>query len=165
MKKRILIIAISFIQVVSAQTNYGTPPEDSYPSSLDGLERVIEVQHFPKVNDPIQIKDLFYWKHSTAILSKSSEIKIIEYGAYLYYNDQWNLRKKYDLKDLDKSFKTKKQTLLQGQPYVWIDNWRVGDTLFGGWALWYFIGINENGQTVCGYENIHTTSNLLNNTK
>ena len=78
------------------------------------------------------------------------------------YNEQWHLRKSYDLKDLDNNFGTKKQLLKQGEPYIWANNWRVDNHLFGGWAMWYFIGINADGETVCGYETINTTNNLLN---
>jgi len=126
------------------------------------MPREIEVMHFPKVNDPIKINDQFYWKHATGLMCPIDEISITEFGAFLYYNDQWNLRKSYDLKDLDKFFGTKKQRLQQGQPYVWTDNWRVGDRLFAGWALWYFIGTDSEGRTICGYASIHTTDNLLN---
>jgi len=59
-------------------------------------------------------------------------------------------------------FKTKKQVMKQTQPYTWTNNWRTDDTLFGGWAMWYFIGITKDGETVCGYEKIETTNHLLN---
>jgi len=157
-----LFIVFLLCANATAQVEYGTPPLDSCPEKLANLPRLIEVNHFPKVNDPIKIKDRYYWKHTTSVLSKRSDIQIIEYGAYLYYNDQWNLRKSYPLKELDKTFGTKKQKLLQGAPYTWEDNWRIDSQLFGGWALWYFIGRTSDGETVCGYETIHTTSNLLN---
>ncbi|NND63288.1 MAG: hypothetical protein HKN48_08850 [Flavobacteriaceae bacterium] len=145
-----------------AQADFGTPSSDEpIPEKLQGLRRAIDVAHFPKENDPIKIDDTYYWKHATSILCKESEITIVEFGAYIFYNDQWNLRKVYDLKDLNRSFGTKKQVLLQAQPYTWNQNWRTGDTLFGGWALWYFIGLTADGEKVCGYETIDTTSNLL----
>ena len=159
----IIIIGVLLWSMQSiAQNDYPTPPADLIPDKLDTLPRQIEVMHFPKINDPIQIEDEYYWKHMTSILSKTSEITIIEYGAYIYYNDTWNLRQSYDLKDLDKTFGTRKQRMLQAQPYTWTNNWRVGPQLFGGWALWYFIGQTPDGQIVCGYEKIHTTSNLIN---
>ncbi|GAB5565541.1 MAG: hypothetical protein Wins2KO_26040 [Winogradskyella sp.] len=145
-----------------AQVNYGTPKEDDIPKKLQGIKVGIEVMHFPKENDPIKIKDKYYWKHATAILSKESDITIIEFGAFLFYNNQWNLRKSYDLKDLDKNFGTKKQLMKQGEPYVWSKNWRIDNQLFGGWAMWYFIGTDTDGESVCGYQTIHTTHNLLN---
>ena len=162
MKTNFTFALCFLIQLATGQVDYGTPENETIPEKLKNLEVAIEVIHFPKENDPIKIKDKYYWKHATAILSKNSAVKIIEYGAYLFYNKQWHLRKSYDLKDLDKNFGTKKQILLQGEPYVWSKNWRVDKRLFGGWAMWYFIGINENGDTVCGYETINTTSNLLN---
>ncbi|WP_394748901.1 hypothetical protein [Spongiimicrobium salis] len=158
----VLLLTFLSVQWGWAQVNYGTPPADTYPKKLVQLPRIIEVNHFPKINDPIKIKNRYYWKHATAILCKSDEIKIIEYGAYLYYNDQWNLRKSYPLKELDKSFGTRKQRLNQAEPYTWVNNWRIDEKLFGGWALWYFIGTTAEGILVCGYESIYTTANLLN---
>ncbi len=162
MNTKITLTLLLLFQFTFSQVNYGTPLDEPLPEKLQNLSVEIEVMHFPKENDPIKIKEKYYWKHATAILSKKSDIQIIEFGAYLFYNNQWNLRKTYDLKDLDKNFGTKKQKLLQGQPYVWTDNWRIGAQLFGGWAMWYFIGTNDKGDTICGYETINTTSNLLN---
>lgn len=158
---------LNFVLVLSAltmsgQVNYETPPEGLIPEKLQGIPVAIEVMHFPKVNDPIKIKDSYYWKHATAVLSNQSEAKVVEYGAYLYYNDRWNLRKSYPLKELGKTFGIKNEQLLQGQPYIWTDNWRVGDSLFGGWALWYFIAETPAGEKICGYATIHTTDKLLN---
>ena len=162
MKTKNTLILLLLFQFTFSQVDYGTPANESLPEKLQNLSVEIEVMHFPKENDPIKIKGKYYWKHATAILSKKSEVKIIEFGAYLFYNKQWNLRKSYDLKDLDKHFGTKKQIILQGQPYVWTYNSRISDQLFGGWAMWHFIGINDQGETTCGYETIHTTASLLN---
>jgi hypothetical protein len=146
-----------------AQTTYGTPPEGNIPDKLKKIPLGIEVRHFPKINDPVKINNNYYWKHATAILSVSDDVTIIEFGAYLFYNNRWNLRKRYNLSDMDLLFGTKQQVLQQGEPYVYSKNWRISDQLFGGWALWYFIGINTKGHTICGYATIHTTDNLLNN--
>lgn len=146
-----------------SQTNYETPPKDIIPEKLKNLRRSIDVIHFPKENDPIKIKEDYYWKHMTSILCKESEITITEYGAYLFYNGTWNLRKSYPLKELNKNFGTKNQVMLQAQPYTWNNNWRIGNQLFGGWAIWYFIGKTASGEIVCGYETINTTTNLINN--
>ena len=117
---------------ISAQSTYEVPKADEVPEALKQYRKVIEVVNFPKTNHPIKIDDSYYWKHATSILCTESDIEITEYGAYIYYNSQWNLRRSYPLKALDKTFKTKKRIMLQGQPYVWTNNWRVGDVLFGG---------------------------------
>jgi len=162
--KTILILFITSIYstCLIGQINYSTPPENVIPEKLQNLPRIIEVQQFPKINDPIKIKDTYYWKHATSVLCKTDEITLIEYGAYLYYNNQWNLRRSYPLKELKKTFGITNEKMLQGHPYTWANNWRTDQRLFGGWALWYFIGRTSDGKTVCGYETIHTTDNLLN---
>lgn len=162
MKAIVCLLCLLSTSVISAQRNFGTPTKDTpLPEKLQGLRKAIEVNHFPKVNDPIKIDNTYYWKHATSVLCTESEITVVEYGAYIFYNDQWNLRRVYPLKDLDKTFGTKKETLLQAEPYTWNQNWRVGEDLFGGWALWYFIGTTADGETVCGYATIHTTDNVL----
>jgi len=158
----LLVLFSLFGFVANAQIAYGTPPVELLPEKLKGLRNVIEVAHFPKECHPIKIDDLYYWKHTTSILSKESEIEIVDYGAYIYYNDQWNLRRSYPLNELDTTFGTQNQKMNQAEPYTWPKNYRVGDALFGGWALWYFIGTTPNGETVCGYETINTTNTILN---
>jgi len=147
----------SFSQVV-----YGTPVNDELPKKLKSLRKAIEVSNFPKKIDPIKIGKRYYWKHNTAILCKESEITITEYGAYLFYNNKWNLRQSYSIQELDKNFDTKSGKLEQSEPYTWIKNWRTDNRLYGGWAMWYFIGKTNKGETVCGYDKIETTTNLLN---
>ncbi len=163
MKSVMLLVTVFFFSTVTAQRNYSTPVEDALPEKLQDLRQIILVNSFPQKIDPVKIDDQYYWKHNTAILCTESELEIIEFGAYLFYNGKWNLRKSYPLKDLDRNFGTKKQRLKRAQPYTWNNNWRVGPQLFGGWALWYFIGKTPTGELVCGYEKIETTANLLNN--
>jgi hypothetical protein len=162
MKTIITLLLVLFTSYSWSQTNYGNPTNKPLPEKLQKLRKAIDVIQFPEENDPIKIGDTYYWKHATGILCKESAITITEYGAYIYYNDTWNLRKIYPLKELDKLFNTKKQKLLQGQPYIWANNWRTDGRMFGGWALWYFIGETKNGETVCGYKKLNTTNNLLN---
>ncbi len=141
---------------------YGTPTNEPLPEKLQQLRKVIVVKNFPKNIDPIQIKDRYYWKHNTVIFCKESEITITEFGAYLFYNGKWNLRKSYPLKELDKNFGTKRQKMAQAQPYTWTNNWRSDSNLYAGWAMWYFIGKTQTGELVCGYEKIETTNKLIN---
>lgn len=162
MKALLTITLLCCSSFIIAQLNYGTPKEGELPKKLQELEKGIEVINYPKKIDPILIEGTYYWKHNTTIFHKGSELKVIEYGAYVYYNNQWNLRKSYELKSLDKTFGTKKQLMQQAQPYTWANNWRTDSNLYGGWAMWYIIGVSPQGKKICGYEKIHTTANLIN---
>ena len=161
MKSICTFILLLSATMLMAQSDYGTPTNEPLPEKIQNLRRSIDVLHFPKETDPIKIGNSFYWKHLTSIVCKESDITITEYGAYIFYNGQWNLRQIYTLNELDKTFGTEKQKLNQSEPYTWPKNYRIGDQLFGGWALWYFIGKTPSGEIVCGYETVNTTSNLL----
>lgn len=154
------LISLLFWATTSAQLVFGTPNAKDIPKKLLDLKKEISVLNYPNKIDPVKIKNRYYWKHNTIIFSKNSKVKITEFGAYLFYNGKWNLRKSYPIKKLNKNFNTKKETLEKSQPYTWNNNWRTDSRLYGGWALWYFIGTNNKGETVCGYEMIHTTNQL-----
>ena len=155
-----MIVLFLFNTILSySQSKYETPPENLLPEKLKNIKKEIVVSNFPKEVDPVKIKKTYYWKHNTTLFSKNQKIKIKEFGAYIFYNGKWNLRKIYAIRDLDKFFGTKKQILHPSEPFTWNTNWRTGNQLYGGWALWYFIGENEDGETICGYEKINTTGN------
>jgi len=161
--KTIVTLLCAFTTILSyAQVNYGTPTNEPLPKKLQGLRKAILVNNFPSTIDPVKIDKRYYWKHTTSILCKESEVVIEEYGAYLFYNEKWNLRKSKPLKELHKDFGTSKGIILQAEPYTWTQNWRTDENLYAGWAMWYFIGTTTNGEKVCGYQKIETTANLLN---
>lgn len=155
------LILLFSTSLLLAQSDYGTPTNEPLPEKIQNLRRAIDVLHFPKENDPIKIDNRYHWIHATSILCKESNITITEYGAYIFYSGQWNLRQVYPLDEIDKTFGTDNQEMNQAEPYTWPKNSRIGDQLFGGWALWYFIGKTPSGEVICGYETINTTSNLL----
>lgn len=134
------------------------------PDRLAGLERMLVVTHFPETVNPIEDSEkvgLYHWKHTTTVYCETSSITIDECGAFLYYNDQWNLRTAMGQKEMDKLFGTRKGEMLQAEPYVFVKNWRSGSEVFAGWAMWYFIGTNEQGQRVCGYKPLFTSAETV----
>jgi len=157
----LFLISLSSCAITIAQVKYGTPTTEPLPEKFDGLRQSIIVNNFPKEINAIELDGEYYWMHNTSILCLESDIAITEFGAYLFYNDTWNLRKSYPLKDLDKFFNTKRHIMRQAQPYTWTNNWRVDKSLYGGWSMWYFIGTTKDGETVCGFQKIFTSSNLL----
>ena len=139
-------------------------PSGPLPAKIDSLERLLEVSHFPSPVHPVEDErepGLYHWKHNTAVLCSSSDIQIEELGAYIFYGGKWNERVSMPPKDMDKLFGTKKGRMLKGQPYTFVDNWRSGRQINGGWAMWYFIGRDEGGKRVCGYQMLETTDQIL----
>lgn len=98
MKTTFKLFLVLFTSFSWCQTNYGNPTNKPLPEKLLNIRKAIDVIQFPEENDPVKIDDIYYWKHTTGILCKESDIAVIEYGAYIFYNDKWNLRKVYPLK-------------------------------------------------------------------
>ena len=88
MKNLITVIVLIYSTLSIAQNSYGTPSNDAIPEKLQNLKKEIIVKNFPKEIDPIKIKNSYYWKHNTLVYSKKSQVKIIEFGAYLFYNEK-----------------------------------------------------------------------------
>ena len=164
MTKLFIFSLCIFIHISLLGQNYQTPRESDLPQKLDTLDRLITVTHFPTKVHPIeddQKKGLYYWKHNTAIYCETDQVVIEEFGAYIYYNGQWNLRVSFPAKELDKLFGTKKAMLKQAQPYTYVQNWRYATEVSGGWAMWYFIGKTRDGKRICGYQPLETTDTIL----
>lgn len=61
---------------------------------------------------------------------------------------------------MDKFFGTKKALLMKSQPSTFNDNWRAGSKVFGGWAMWHFIGLDGKGHKIGGYRMLETTDKI-----
>jgi hypothetical protein len=156
------LIFLSFSTVSSSQTPIDAP----LPSKFDGLSATLLVNHFPATvyaSEDENEKSKYQWKHTTSVMSTNSDIQITDFGAYIFYNKQWNLRVSMNKKDFAKLFGGKKGKMKKGQPYTFKDNWRHDNRLLGGWAMWYFIGTNDKGETVYGIGKLETVGELVQN--
>lgn len=139
-------------------------PEDAMlPTKFDSISEGLQLVHFP---DPVLASqdsdrpDIFLWKHNSTIFSPTQNVEIIEGGAYIFYNNQWNLRVRYDKSEFASLFQVPEAVMKAGQPYTFIDNWRTDTRLFGGWAMWYVIGLRSDGETVYGVGKLETVGAL-----
>lgn len=153
----------------STTIGFGQDPlTTKLPEKFDGLEQIIMVNHFPSPVYASTDEDRpneYFWKHNTAIFSPFEAIEILEGGAYIYYNDQWNLRITYNAKQFSKLYRVPKGKMKAGEPYTFVKNWRAQDRIFGGWAMWYVIGKTKDGKTVFGIGKLDTKDQLYSETK
>jgi len=161
MKQIFFLLMTLAASIATAQKLPDAPLPDIVQNNCDELF----VTHFPPVVHVSTDKDRpgeYFWKHNTAVMSVK-DVKIVEFGAYIYYNDQWNHRATYGPKEFAKWFGCRKAHLKGGQPYTYNDNWRAQTSIFAGWALWYFIVEDEDGVRSCGYKPLYTSDQLLTN--
>ena len=157
---RILLFFTLYYSTLLAQTPLDAP----LPEKFEGMRELIRVNHFPSpvlATPVIEKQDTLYlWKHNTSVLSEKEDLEIIECGAYIFYNKQWNLRAAYSPKFFIKNFNCPKAILKRGQVYTFVDNWRTDTRLLGGWAMWYFIAKTSSGETVFGFERLDTVGEV-----
>lgn len=136
------------------------PKEWGLPEALRDIPVSILVNHFPEevLATPGGPKDNYewYWKHTTSILAKE-EVMVSECGAYLLLEKGWQLRIQYDAKQFSKLFSCPKARMKMGHPYTFPDNWRTDHALRPGWAAWYFIGSNAQGESILGWGPVYTS--------
>lgn len=133
------------------------------PDRFTGMEQSLAVNHFPDSVHPTPgLKGdpaAWYWKHNTAVIARE-EITILEAGAFLLGKDSWQLRVEFSPREFAKLFACEKAVLNPNEPYTFPKNWRSGDEIFPGWAAWYFIGINSEGEKVFGWSPVYTSDTL-----
>ncbi|MFK7757100.1 MAG: hypothetical protein AB8B53_09240 [Flavobacteriales bacterium] len=159
-------IAQAVIFILSAFiSNSQTFQEGELPDKFKDLENNLEVSHFPEtVNASLDSKEpgTYIWKHNTSILSLSKDLSITEGGAYIYYNNQWNKRVQMSAKEFSKLFNIPKGILKAGQPYTFVENWRRDSRLLAGWAFWYVLAEDKEGNVYFGMKYLETTETLNN---
>lgn len=157
------LLFILLLQLFAFSLIAQTPLDALLPEKFHGMKEGLVVNNFPMKIYATTDEDhqrMYQWKHTTSVISLKEEMTIVEFGAYLFYNKQWNLRTTMSTKKFDKLFDTKKGQLKKGQPYTWKDNWRIDDKLFGGWAMWYFIAENADGERFYGVGRLETVGTL-----
>ncbi|MEM6700156.1 MAG: hypothetical protein AAF599_17260 [Bacteroidota bacterium] len=159
--KQIFLFSLTLFttQFTFSQTALDAP----LPERFDGLKEVLLINHFPNPVYATTDEDSefqYLWKHTTSVLSVETAVQIESCGAYIFYNNQWNLRVDYQPKDCAKLFDCPKAKMKKGQPYTFKDNWRTDNALRGGWAMWYFIGRTDTGEQVYGVGKIDTVGEV-----
>ncbi len=140
-----------------------SPDSIPLPERFTGLEEALVVNHFPAIVHPTPggKKDAckWYWKHNTAVMA-DTDVQIFEAGAFLLIKDTWRQRVQFNTKEFARMFSCPKGVLKRSQPYTFQDNWRMGNEVSKGWAAWYFIGTDSNGQTVYGWGAVFTSDEI-----
>ncbi|MEZ5040279.1 MAG: hypothetical protein R2828_10310 [Saprospiraceae bacterium] len=160
MKKiALLILSLMCVQLYGQSAAEKAPLPDKFAD----LPQRIQVHHFPSpvmASTDAAEPGIYFWKHNTSIFSPDSDATIVEGGAYIFYNDQWNHRVTYTAKEFAAFFGVPNGKMKAGEPYTFTDNWRRDSRLLGGWALWYIIVELPSGDRACGFEKLDTVGDL-----
>lgn len=125
------------------------------PRQLRHIPFGIIVEHNPNPCYPEKEDSNYVWKHNTSVRA-NNDMRIIEYGSFVYTKKGWYLRVKNDTKFFDEHYGTKNGMLKKDSVYVDPLSFRYSDSVFAGDAMWYYIAEDAEGNKYKGIGPIET---------
>lgn len=142
------------------------------PEKLAKIPTGIEVTHsktnvyaIPNEKDPEKYGK-YKWHFETTVSPSNEDLTIIEFGTYLWNGQVWIFRtisgRPFNQEEFSKWYSCKNYLMKKGQAYTDHNNWSKADRLDGqkNRTLWYYIGINDEGQKFKGTAEIITINEL-----
>lgn len=119
--------------------------------------------NFPEYNsEKPDKKGKYVWKHATSVMAIDQSLKVVKAGSFIWYNKEgWIRNVEYTKREFAKRFNCPKGKLEPGVTYTFEKNYRYGDNLFGGDALWYVIAKDDKGKLYKGMAIIETESEII----
>ena len=135
------------------------------PDELRQIPVSLIIYHTPNPNYPELNKDAsssqYVWKHATSIWSPDQNFEFVSAGSFIWYSEEgWKHNVVLNKKQFAQRFNCLKGKIEKGIRYTFEKNYRYGNDLFGGDALWYVIAKDENGNLHKGMAIIETESEL-----
>ncbi len=165
MKKLILLFSILSHSVI-CQTPWSNHSR-ILPDTLRKVPVGITLYHNPNPNFPVlndsneEFEGKYVWKHSTFIQSQKEDLEVVMAGSFIWYSDEgWFKNVQYSKADFIEKFNCKNGILKKGKTYVFKKNYRFGDNLYGGDALWYVLAKDKKGKIYKGFGIIETEGEL-----
>ena len=136
------------------------------PDKLREVPTYITISHSPnpgyaEATNDLNIKSPYVWKHSTTVCSPYQDLEVVEAGSFIWYSPSgWTENVQLTKREVIQRFNCPKGKLKKGQCYTFEKNYRYGNDLYGGDAMWYFIAKDEKGNLVKGFGIIETEGEL-----
>lgn len=160
MKAILMIVILHCSLVVGAQETW-TDKSRILPDQLRNVENDIVISHYPSPvypelnTDTVNFRGKFVWKHSTSIKSNETLI-LVKVGSYIWTSKGWLLNMQLDLAAAEELFGIKKGILLKNKRYTFKHNYRYGNEIYGGDALWYVLARDKAGKLHKGIAIVET---------
>jgi hypothetical protein len=125
------------------------------------------IMHGPNPNYPeLAKKDdrkgfKYVWRHSTTVYSPNMELEVIEAGSYIWFSENgWMKNVNYKKREFAKQFNCQRGLLRAGEHYSFQENYRWGNDLYGGDALWYVLAKDKDGTIYKGIGLLETEAEV-----
>ncbi|MCU0319153.1 MAG: YceI family protein [Flavobacteriales bacterium] len=116
------------------------------PKLLRGLPVGLVGAHDPNPVNAVFEDSMYVWKHNTTIRSVVGDVKLIEFGSFVWTDAGWYHRLADTPEQFAQVYDCPSAALKAGVVYTDPTSWRRQETLTGGDALWYYIVEDANGK-------------------
>ncbi|OAI53622.1 hypothetical protein AYO44_15835 [Planctomycetaceae bacterium SCGC AG-212-F19] len=136
--------------------------DDAKPTTIEELGKLpvgLKVTHDPNPalateTSKSERRSKYTWWFKTTVASTGQDVKVVEFGAYVWNNDKWVFAsftgKPFSSKDFAEWYFCPDALVKEGKAYTDPTNWGSGPELTAGKARWYYIGINGKGERLKG---------------
>lgn len=135
-------------------------PNRLLPKKLRGIPVGMSGSHDPNPVSAVYENGMYIWKHNTSIQSLSGDLKLVEYGSFVWTDDDWYLRVTMSPEEFAQTYNCPGAILKAGIIYTDPSSWRHDKELVGGDAMWYYIAEDKNGNRFKGTILIETEASL-----
>lgn len=166
--RNIFVVLLLVGTTISALAQTGwTDRTRVLPDTLRKVPVGITLYHSPNPNYPV-LNDTdgrwdgkYIWKHSTYVRSEVGDLEVVAAGSFIWYSEKgWFTNVQYDRDTFADRFDCKGGILKKGKTYCFVHNYRTGDNLYGGDALWFVLAKDKNNTLYKGIGLIETESTL-----
>jgi hypothetical protein len=132
------------------------------PTAFDALKQLpvgLKVVHTPNpvrasLSAASQVRKKYTWWYETAVTATDADVTIVEFGSYVWQNDRWAFSnfsgKPFSAKEFAEWYACPGALIKKGASCADQTNWGSAAELVSGKALWYFIGVDNEGRRVKG---------------
>lgn len=167
MKQSILFLLLLCSSYASAQQTWSDRSR-ILPDQLRGVPTGITLFHSPSPvwptanNEQAAYLGKYVWKHSTSAFSIVGDLRVVSAGSYIWLKDKgWMPNMRLDSADFEKYFACPKALLRNMKHYTFSKNYRYGDALYGGDALWFILAYDKKGKLFKGVAIVETEGKLI----
>ena len=165
----LLFICLVFVSSASIYAQEAwTNKSRILPDNLRLIPTTLTLQHSPNPKFPELLEESnneakYVWKSSTTVCSTSQDLEIVEAGSFIWFSpDGWKQNMLLSKEDFMDRFNCEGGILKTGVCYTFEKNYRYGNQLYGGDALWFVIAKDKQGKLYKGFGIIETEGELKN---
>lgn len=138
------------------------------PDKLRLIPTTLTLHHSPNPKFPELVAEPnneanYVWKSSTTVCSPYQELEVVEAGSFIWFSPSgWQQNMLFSKEDFIERFNCPDGILKKGACYTFEKNYRYGNQLYGGDALWFVIAKDIEGKLYKGFGIIETENEIKN---